>query len=439
MRTPTASALVLVLVAAATAAMTTSASGCAVGEVTHDDPGRGDPQAARAHGVYVPIRGYAGASKTMFVPGGAPLPIYLNRGGGTFQAGADDARANTSSVIASTGHATVKIPAFAADEATWSAVVGCVADQLDRFNVRITVQEPTDGPYLEVVIGGAGSEMGLGGYAGVAPIDTGSCRLIDRAVVFVFSDNLADARGACEAAAATIGNVASLDHAFACEDPMSYLSGCGDRRFQDAELACGELEERPCICGRSGQNSVQILLERFGPANAAPPPAPAPGECGELDYTGTCSDRGLLSWCEDGHARTLDCAAYAMDCGFVDDELGKDCKRRKAPDACMGIDFLGECSPEGVLTYCADGALFTVDCAASGNACAFVDETIGYNCVVPPVVDACMGIDFFGQCSEDATVLTYCQGGELVTIDCASLGQICAFQDDFVGFDCLTP
>jgi hypothetical protein len=71
-------------------------------------------------------------------------------------------------------------------------------------------------------------------------------------------------RRLCEAALHEIGHALGLDHAYDCADPMSYLSGCGRKHFQDREVDCGEYEPRPCESGMS-QNSHQHLLLHVGP------------------------------------------------------------------------------------------------------------------------------------------------------------------------------
>jgi hypothetical protein len=409
-------------------------SACAAGEVTDGgDPGsHATPTAPR--GAYVPIRTSRRVSKTTYQPGDG-LTIFVNPAGGTYHAGVDDPASGTSSVVASSGRGQVTIPAYGG-RTDWDALVKCVAGELDGLNVTVSDVRPSTGAYVEVVMGGDGSELGLKGYAGVAPIDTTDCLPIDRAVVFVFASKLEDLRGSCEATVAEIGHVATLDHTFDCSDPMSYLAGCGERHFQDTDMACGELSERPCVCGRATQNSAAILRAQLGSAPEGE--LPPPGDCGTVDYAGTCTG-DVLTWCAHGdQKRTLDCGAASLTCGpAADVSLGNDCvPAPDAPDACMGIDFLGQCSDSGVLTYCLDGALQTIDCAALGQSCTYVDDSVGFYCTNPPAPDNCMGVDFFGQCS-DAGVLSYCLDGQLRTIDCTAASLRCGLIDDVTGFGCI--
>src|SRR5690606_19334412 len=113
------------------------------------------------------------------------------------------------------------------------------------------------------------------GVGGVAPIDTFQCNIIPRAVVYVFSGALPNnAQVLCEVAAQEIAHALSLDHELLCEDPMTYLSGCGAKTFQDRAAQCGEFSPRQCDCGRPSQNSVQILYDKLGPSGGSPTPPP---------------------------------------------------------------------------------------------------------------------------------------------------------------------
>lgn len=422
-----------------------SVSACAAGEVTDVHSGRDQGEATAARGAYVPVRSGRRVSKTTFFHPGEGLQVFMNPRGGTYRAGDDDPVAGTSSVVASSGRGAVTIPSYGGS-ADWNELVRCVGDELGKVTSRVYVSDerPTRGPYVEVAVGGDGSELGMKGYAGVAPMDTAACLPIPRAVVFVFADKLNGLRGTCEATVAEIGHVVTLDHTFDCSDPMSYLAGCGDRHLQDKNLECGELSARPCVCGRTSQNARTLFDELIGTLPTLEPPPPG-GYCGDATYAGTCSPEGVLSWChQDRFPSTLDCAAHQLDCGDTGDAaIGNDCVAPSEPpppgDACMGIDFLGQCSDAGVLSYCLDGALETIDCAAIGQACTYVDDTLGYYCTNPPAPDNCGEVDYFGTCSADGHVLTYCLNGTLQVVDCSTDGNVCGLVDEVTGQGCITP
>lgn len=228
-----------------------------------------EPQAPR--GIYLPVEVSrpAGAQRSL----SSALPIYLNRSGGTYHGGNDDSATNTSSVVP---YSSTSLSAFDGSDALWDDVVACVADQFSRFGAYVTDVEPTSGDYIEAVIAGYPEDVGLpSGVGGVAPMDPYYCDIIPNAVVYVFALALPlDAQMLCEIAAQEVAHALSLDHELLCEDPMTYLSGCGDKSFQDTAAACGEYSARECACGRPSQNSVQVLYEKLGASDGTAPPPP---------------------------------------------------------------------------------------------------------------------------------------------------------------------
>jgi MYXO-CTERM domain-containing protein len=207
-------------------------------------------------------------------PGQPPLKIFMNRNGGTYSPGSDDSRRNTSIVPRTTS----TIQPFPFGNAAWNGIVECVRDQFAQFNVEIVETEPPSNVrYVEHVVGGRPQDVGLpNGVGGVAPIDNFNCGIIDVAINYTFAEVYGgDVQSICETAAQEIAHSFSLDHAFFCPDPMTYLGGCGDKTFQNSERNCGEFEPRQCNCNRATQNSVRIMLEKLG-ANGGggvePPP-----------------------------------------------------------------------------------------------------------------------------------------------------------------------
>jgi len=211
-------------------------------------------------------------------PGQPPLKIFLNRNGGTYSPGQDDSRNNTS--IVPTQRST--IAPFPYSDAAWRAVVDCVTSQFAAYNVQIVETEPPPNErYVEHVIGGSPGDVGLPqGVGGVAPIDNFNCGVIDVAINYTFAEVYGDVQSICETAAQEIAHSFSLDHEFFCQDPMTYLGGCGAKTFQDSNQNCGEFSARQCNCGRATQNSVQVMLEKLGPAGGGsiepPPDDPTP-------------------------------------------------------------------------------------------------------------------------------------------------------------------
>lgn len=226
--------------------------------------------------TYIELDEQQAATVPMYAPGD-PLYIYLNRWGGTFYGGADDSKTNTSSIV-NTSQATVS--PFTGSESQWTDVRECVTDLFSRFNVVITDVEPTTVDYVEAVVAGYPDEIGMPwGVGGVAPYDPFSCQVIPDSIVYAFAGVYVDngqgsARSLCETTAQEIAHAFGLDHQLLCEDPMTYLDGCGAKEFQDVYSVCGEFEERECSCNRQTQNSVQEMYEKLGPTEGFEPPPP---------------------------------------------------------------------------------------------------------------------------------------------------------------------
>ena len=227
--------------------------------------------------VDIPVE-MATGRQPIFAPGGPALPIYLNRWGGTYTSGWDDSSANTSSIVQGSS---ASISPFSGTDGQWNEVLSCVQDQFAAYNVYVTDIEPTSGAYIEAVVAGSPGQLGMpNGVGGVAPFDPYQCSLIDTAIVFAFADVYMQGgwgggtRALCETATQEIAHAMTLDHVLICEDPMTYLYGCGEKTFQDEYGSCGEQQPRECACGRPSQNSVQVLTEVLGLSDGTTPPPP---------------------------------------------------------------------------------------------------------------------------------------------------------------------
>lgn len=196
--------------------------------------------------------------------------IYLNRDGVVLRPGDNDSSQDISSIVT---QPTV-IAGWDIDDDTWHDTVACIRDMYVRFDVVVTDRDPGAVPHIEAVFGGHPADVGLpDNVAGVSPFTT-DCAIIERSIVFTFTDVIEDdAQVMCEVMAQEIAHSYGLDHELLPEDPMTYLTYFGDRSFQDEMADCGEYGERMCgiegsVC-RERQNSVALLTERLGPSQRA--------------------------------------------------------------------------------------------------------------------------------------------------------------------------
>ena len=240
----------------------------------------------RPRGVYKIIPSKSGATQSSAeekLDKAGPPPhriIFVNGKGGTYTSGDDDSSSNTSSIVG--GSAT--IAPYEKGAASWTTFLACIQNQFARWNVTVTDVDPGATAHIEAVIGGSPYDIGMdGGVGGVSPM-TDSCDLIERSVVYIFSTQFDTAQVVCEVAAQEIGHSIGMDHEYLCKDPMTYLSGCGDKTFQDVDANCGEDGPRDCMCGGATQNSVKFMNGRLGLASTPPtPPPPPPGDAGTDD------------------------------------------------------------------------------------------------------------------------------------------------------------
>jgi hypothetical protein len=200
--------------------------------------------------------------------GPSPQMVFLNRDQATYIGGPDDAPSGSSNVVAQRHIHSATFAQFTEGDDAWENLVACLTADYAPFDVLVTDKRPPAGPYVEAHFGGDGTELKLpSGTGGVAPIDSTHCTVIDSAVVFVFAGLYgSNVEAMCDAGAQEIAHAFSLDHEFLCEDPMTYLGGCGAKRFQDVDASCGEYQARGCTCDRASQNSVRTLYKKVGQA-----------------------------------------------------------------------------------------------------------------------------------------------------------------------------
>ncbi len=219
----------------------------------------GSASAERPRGSYVWVN--ESADNVVAAEDDVPRILFLNRckGGCTLTPGADNAIENTSQIVPQT----VTLPEFPYGDDVWDEVVACVRDQYSPFNINVTDNDPGTIPHFESIVAGDAAAVAPGS-GGIAPF---SCGVLGNSINFTFPETLGgNAQILCEVVAQESGHVMGLEHIMLCEDPMTYLSGCGPKKFRDITADCGEFSPVACECGGK-QNSVQHLLDIFGPGS----------------------------------------------------------------------------------------------------------------------------------------------------------------------------
>jgi MYXO-CTERM domain-containing protein len=201
--------------------------------------------------------------------GGAPHILFLQRcaGGLTISPGGGGSINNQSEIVGGV----INFPPFPYGDGAWNQVVDITRELFAPFNVTVTDVDPGNTPHDEAVVCGDGAMAGFAGAGGVAPF---SCGVINNAITFTFAETLGNNP---QLIAEVIGQEAAhawgLDHEYLCQDPMTYLSGCGPKSFQNVNAQCGEFSPRQCSCGGNTQNSYKHIINTWGaavPDNQAP-------------------------------------------------------------------------------------------------------------------------------------------------------------------------
>lgn len=192
--------------------------------------------------------------------------IFVNRNGGTYTPGADDAAENSSAILSD--EATLSAHTPSADD--WDWTMDCIRAAWTPYNVLITDQDPGAVPHMEVVVT-AEDATAIGFAAGMPSVAPFSCGVIDDAIAFVFVGEIGagDAKYICWNTLWVTAKIFGLDNVTVCPDVNSLpAGGCTDqeREFLDVDAECGERTTRACQCGGMTQNSHQLLLQRAGAA-----------------------------------------------------------------------------------------------------------------------------------------------------------------------------
>lgn len=193
----------------------------------------------------------------------APTVVFLNRAGGTYSSGAEDSRANTSAILPST----VVAAPMTYTEVEWAALIECVRDVYEPFNVAIVDVDPEQTEHIEIAYFPYLDFFD----SSIASISAFSCEPIPSGIGFVAYAWAGTTPAAlCGHTVSRVSMLQGLEFTSVSGSPCdgtAYFCNPQDtpREFLDQSRSCGDVEAHPCSCGGGeGQNSYQALRARVG-------------------------------------------------------------------------------------------------------------------------------------------------------------------------------
>ncbi len=185
--------------------------------------------------------------------------IYLNRGGGVYKPGVDDAIGNSTRIADGMDRT---LPPFPYGDASWASIKSCIEQGLAPFHATVTDVDPGNRPHHEIVFTtkywGPNADLVVSNSSMNCP----PAGLPGSGVAFVFTQLLGDKPDlACEYAMSQLASeISGLDHSLDCHDYLGgFLSPCGPKSYVDAQVMCGDTDPRLCQCGGVSQNSFRTM------------------------------------------------------------------------------------------------------------------------------------------------------------------------------------
>ena len=181
-----------------------------------------------------------------------------------------------------------------------------------------------------------------------------------------------------------------------CCDGDNVLKWCEEGQVTEVDCSTNPQAPGP-LCGWEGTEGYYWCLDNTNPdpSNANPRPCgPCEPECGTAvcgsdGCGGTCGTCGEGQGCFEGACEICESDCSGKQCG--DDGCGGSCgvcadggtcndaDGMCYDDACLGIPEVGCCDDDGVLQYCENAVLKTIDCAQSPQ-CGWKADANFYDC-----------------------------------------------------------
>lgn len=243
------------------------------------------------------------------------LKVFLNFDGATLTVGGNDARTNKTDLLL--------VPSLEYPAQDWSSFGGrdkAVEDIVDQLNllfadfaVELVTTRPESGDYTMAMIGGTGADIkqGATGTVGIAPLDCENSDKNDLALIF--GNRVTSAKKLAQVIAHELGHTFGLEHVIDKTGIMYPSLNSETCCWTDAELA------QASYCGRSKQDSHQILLANLG---ARPSPAGCSEDGGSCPEGTTCQQVGSQWACASDSGWTPHTSSSGCAVGRTEPALG---------------------------------------------------------------------------------------------------------------------
>ncbi len=167
------------------------------------------------------------------------------------------------------------------------------------------------------------------------------------------------------------------------------------------------------VCGTCAEGSSCVEGQCQGPVDP----------CNGLTWEGCC-DGAVLNYCDNNAPVTVNCGGAG--CGWDAGNNYYNCNFSGDGPA----EFPKECGAAACEPDCTGKICGSDGCGGTCGTC-----TDGLTCEAGQCVDACQGLTYEGQCEGD--VLSFCNGGQIASGDCAEFGGCCGWDPGGGYFDCL--
>jgi len=185
-----------------------------------------------------------------------------------------------------------------------------------------------------------------------------------------------------------------------------------------------------CV-GQDDFTRVDVYLEWLE-SYMGPTMPTGPQPCGDVDTKGHCNEDGTWAiHCGANNQLQVDVCGVGQRCSWSSGQNAWRCMDA-AQDPCNGLTYWGKCFGN-VLQWCDEGGWHARNCYSCNETCV-PNDTMGYFCVP----STCGTLEFTGHCV--GNTVEWCnRDGQPESRNCAASGQACAYVNPQMGHWCVDP